>query len=290
MTLVSNPRAVVTGGGSGLGRAFSVALAKRGGRVLIADTNVETGEETAALVRSAGGAAAVVSCDVAKKEQVEALPELMKERFGGTDLVFNNAGVAASGPVGEIPLSDWEWLMGINLWGVIYGCLAFLPHFRAQRSGHFVNVASAAGLLAGPRLAPYNVAKAGVIALSETLCVELEPDGIGVTVLCPTFVRTNIHKTSRSHGEGTRESGDRLIERAKTTADEVAERTLRGVERNELYVVPQADGRWAWRLKRAEPEGFYKRVVPRVWKSLENRGAGESGVLSDLLGALRKRG
>jgi len=290
MALPSNPRAVVTGGGSGIGRAFSLALAKRGGRVLVADMNVERAEETAALVRSAGGTAAVVGCDVANKEAVYALPGLMKEHFGGTDVVFNNAGVAVGGPVHEIPLADWEWLIGINLWGVIYGCLAFLPHFREQGSGHFVNIASAAGLLAGPRLAPYNVSKAGVIALSESLSVEVAPDGIGVSVLCPTFIRTNIHKDSRSHGDGTREAGERMMDRAKLTPDEIAEITLRGVDRGELYIVPHADGLWAWRMKRADPEGFYKRVVPRAWKAMERQGgASEGGLLSDLLGRLKKR-
>src|SRR5689334_14852722 len=108
MTLASNPRAVVTGGGSGIGRAFSLALARRGGRILIADMNVETAEETAGLVRAAGGTAAVTRCDVSKKDEVYALPDLMKEQFGGTDVVFNNAGVAVGGPVHEIPVADWE--------------------------------------------------------------------------------------------------------------------------------------------------------------------------------------
>ena len=291
MALATTPRAVVTGGGSGLGRAFSVALARRGGKVLIADMNTDTGEETAALVRAEGGAAAVVRCDVSRKEDVYALPEHMIQHFGGTDIVFNNAGVAAGGPVEEIPVGDWEWLMGINLWGVIYGCLAFLPHFQAQRSGHYVNIASAAGLISGPRLAPYNVAKAGVIALSETLGVEFAPHGIGVTVVCPTFVKTNIHKVSRSHGVGTRERGDRLMERAKKTADEVAEIVLRGVERNALYVVPHSDGLWAWRLKRADPEGFYKRIVPRAWKKAEEGADPADGnLLTRLVEALSKRG
>lgn len=291
MALAPNPRAVVTGGGSGLGRAFSVALGKRGARVLVTDVNVDNAEETAELVRAAGGTAAVVRCDVSKKEEVYSLPETMKSRFGGTDVVFNNAGVAAGGPVHEIPLEDWEWLLGINLWGVVYGTLAFLPHFRAQRSGHYVNIASAAGLICSPRLAPYNVSKAGVVALSETLCAELAPEGIGVSVLCPTFIRTNIHRDSRSRGEGTREMGDRLMARAKKTPEEIAEITLRGVDRNDLYIVPHQDGLWAWRLKRADPEGFYKRVVPAAQKNAEKGPVAETGsILTNLTNLIRKRG
>lgn len=289
MALAQNPRAVVTGGGSGLGRAFSVALGKRGGRVLVSDIQEATAEETAKLVREAGGTAVVRVCDVSKKDEVFALPSVMKEAFGGTDVVFNNAGVAAGGPIHEIPLSDWEWLMGINLWGVIYGTLAFLPDFKAQGSGHYVNIASAAGLICGPRLAPYNVAKAGVIALSETLSAELAPDGIGVSVLCPTFIRTNIHRDSRTHGEGTREMGDRLMARATKTPDEIAEITLRAADRNQLYVVPHQDGLWGWRLKRADPEGFYKRVVPRAAKNATQNDDG-AGPLASFLKLLRKDG
>ncbi len=286
MTIAKDPRAVVTGGAGGIGRAFCLALARRGGRVLVADVNLASAEETASMVRAAGGQAHVVKCDVSSKDDVYALPGVMKERFGGTDLVFNNAGVAVGGPVHEIPVSDWEWLMGINLWGVIHGCLAFLPELRAQRSGHFVNVASAAGLLAGPRLAPYNVSKAGVIALSESLSTELAPDGVGVSVLCPTFIKTNIHKASRSHGEGTREAGERLMDRAKKTPDEIAEITLDAVAKGQLYIVPHADGLWAWRMKRADPETFYKRVVPRAMKTVEG---GKDAEEATMLGRLFKK-
>jgi NAD(P)-dependent dehydrogenase (short-subunit alcohol dehydrogenase family) len=289
MALVSNPRAVVTGGGSGLGRAFSVALGKRGARVLVTDIHLGNAEETAELVRAAGGTAVALRCDVAKKEEVYALPDTMKGTFGGTDVVFNNAGVAASGPVHEIPIEDWEWVLQIDLWGVIYGTLAFLPHFRAQRSGHFVNIASAAGLICGPRMAPYNVAKAGVVALSETMSVELAPDGIGVSVLCPTFIRTNIIRDAHSHGPGTREMGDRLMARAKKTPEDIADITLRAVDRDELYIVPHQDGLWAWRLKRADPEGFYKRVVPRAAKRADRGRSGDpGGLLENLTRFLRK--
>jgi NAD(P)-dependent dehydrogenase (short-subunit alcohol dehydrogenase family) len=290
MALAENPRAVVTGGGGGLGRAFSVALGKRGGRVLVTDIDLAGAEETAELVRAAGGSATAARCDVSKKEDVYALPEAMKGAFGGTDVVFNNAGVAVGGPVHEIPVEDWEWLMGINLWGVIHGVLAFLPHFREQRSGHYVNIASAAGLVCGPRMAPYNVAKAGVIALSESLSVELASSGIGVSVLCPSFIRTNITAVARTHGEGTRETGERQMERATKTPDEIAEITLRGADDNELYIVPHTDAVWAWRIKRADPEGFYKRVVPRVAKRVEQGGAaGDGGFLAALSTFMRSR-
>jgi NAD(P)-dependent dehydrogenase (short-subunit alcohol dehydrogenase family) len=294
MTLASNPRAVVTGGGSGIGRALCVALAKRGGRILVADLNLSGAEETAEMVRSAGGKAAVVQCDVAKREEVFRLPGLMKEHFGGTDIVFNNAGVAVSGPVADIPIADWDWLMSINLGGVIDGCLAFIPVFRAQGSGYIVNVASAAGLIASPPLAPYNVSKAAVVALSESLSVELGADGIGVSVLCPTFIRTNIHLSGRSYGKGAKENAEMVMARAKKSADDIAEITLRAVEKNKLFIVPHADGLWAWRVKRADPEAFYKRLLPPIWKKMRERlESGETttpgGFFSELLGRIRKQ-
>jgi NAD(P)-dependent dehydrogenase (short-subunit alcohol dehydrogenase family) len=289
MALASNPRAVVTGGGSGIGRAFCVALAKRGGRVLVADVNLEGAEETASLVRAHGGKAEVTRCDVASKEQVFALPALMKEKFGGTDVVFNNAGVAVGGLSSEVPLQDWEWLMGINLWGVIHGCLAFMPEFRERKSGHFVNVASAAGLICGPRMAAYNVSKAGVVALSETFSVELGKDGIGVTVLCPSFIRTNIHLSGRTYGTATKETLDKVMARAKKTPDEIAEITLRAADRNQLYVVPHREAYVAWIMKRLDPEHFYKRLVTGAWKRAEaSGGAGPTSLLSSLFGKLRK--
>lgn len=290
MALVNRPRAVVTGGGSGFGRAFSIALAKRGGRVLIADLNLDTAEETASLVRSAGGAAAVTRCDVSKKEEVFALPERMREAFGGTDLIFNNAGVAVGGPIQDIPIADWEWMMGINLWGVIYGCLAFVPVFREQRSGYIVNVASAAGLVVGPLMAPYNVAKAGVIALSETLCGELTDDGIGVSVLCPSFVRTNINKGGRIHGERAQDTTNKMMDRARLLPEDIAEMTLRGVDQGDLYIVPHGDALWAWRAKRANPGAFYKRLMPRALKRMrENREERTGNIIVDLINAARKK-
>src|SRR5262249_27722456 len=164
MALPESPRAVVTGAGSGLGRALCVVLAQRGARIVASDINLSAARATVALLP--GDQAHAVACDVANFEQVQALGEKADQLLGGVDLVVNNAGVAAGGRVGEIPLSDWQWLLGINLWGVIHGCHVFVPRLRRQKSGHILNVASAAGLAGLPQLGPYNVSKAGVIALS----------------------------------------------------------------------------------------------------------------------------
>lgn len=251
MSLVDSPRAVVTGAGSGLGRAFCLELRTRGARLVCADIDEAAAQKTAAEV---GGTA--VRCDVAKIEEVEALAAAAERALGGVDLVINNAGVAVAGNVGEVALDDWRWIMGVNLWGVIYGCHVFAPRLRAQGRGHILNVASAAGLLSPPGMAPYNVTKAAVVALSETLGAELKSSGVGVTVLCPTFFQTNIGKSARSVDGKQRALVEKLMARSKIQAADVARLALDAAARNELYALPHADGRWMWRLKRWAPDSY----------------------------------
>ena len=266
MSLPDRPRAVVTGAGGGLGRALCLELARRRGRVIAADIDLDAAEITAAAVRDAGGEAKAVACDVAQEAQVAALADAADAAFGGTDLIVNNAGVAVAGPMAEIPQADWEWIMGINLWGVVYGCRVFIPRFKAQGRGAILNVASAAGLLCTPEMGPYNVTKAGVVALSETLCSELKGDRIGVTVLCPTFFQTNIMQATRSKNSNHQHVAEKLMARAKIQAPEVARHALASVDAGELYSLPHADGAWSWRIKRMSPERFYQTLVPRYFK------------------------
>ena len=251
MSLVDSPRAVVTGAGSGLGRAFCLELHKRGARIVCADIDGALAQKTAAEV---GGAAVV--CDVARIEDVEALAAAADRALGGVDLVINNAGVAVAGAVGEVPLDDWRWITGVNLWGVIHGCHVFTPRLKQQGRGHIINVASAAGLLAPPGMAPYNVTKAAVVALSETMQAELQHTGVGVTVLCPTFFQTNIHKNARGSDEKKAALVEKLMTRSKIQADDVARIALDTAAANELYALPHADGRWMWRLKRWAPASY----------------------------------
>jgi len=229
--LQANPRAVVTGGGSGLGRAFCLVLADRGAQARV--------------------------CDVRSLDEVTALSAAADDLCGGVDLIINNAGVAVGGPVGETPIQDWRWIVDVNLWGVIHGCHVFAPRLAKQGRGGILNVASAAGLLCPPALGPYNVTKAGVVALSETLSAELSERGVAVTVLCPTFFRTNLMTTARSVDEKARTRVDKLMSVARIDAEGVARKALLALEARELYAVPMADGRLMWRLKRLAPGSFY---------------------------------
>lgn len=223
---------------------------------MVSDIDEQAARETAELVHAGGGLAWVVACDVRRWEAVEALASEARRLAGEVDLVINNAGVGVGGRLGEIPLEDWELAIDVNLWGVIYGCRAFIPGMRARRRGWILNVASAGGFVCLAEFGPYNVSKAGVIALSETMRIELGTAGIHTTVLCPTFFPTGILDAGRGEGEATREFVRKMMSRSPLDADGVARSALASLEQDELYAVPMLDGRVAWWGKRAVPELF----------------------------------
>lgn len=245
--------AVVTGAGSGIGRAFALELARRGGRVVCSDIDLDTAQETAEMIATAGGQATAVSCDVTKLAQVQSLAKAAEDWLDGpVDLVVNNAGVGAGGaPVGQVPMADWKWVLGINLWGVVHGCHVFAPKLRALGRGGIVNVGSTASFSAAPLMGPYNVSKAAVLALTETLAAEFSGSRIHVTALCPTFVKTNIARDGRITGKG-QGFASKLIERG-TSPDKVVRQTLSALDRGQLYVVPQLEAKAIWRFKRFLP-------------------------------------
>ncbi|UGT69445.1 SDR family NAD(P)-dependent oxidoreductase [Nocardia gipuzkoensis] len=264
-------RAVVTGAGSGIGRAFALEIAARGGRVICADIDEARADETVALIeRTHPGAAHAFRCDVAQREDVELLARFAETLFERpVSLVVNNAGVGIGGkPVGRIGFDDWQWALGINLWGVVHGCEVFAPRLRAAGHGGIINVASAAGFAAAPSMAAYNVSKAGVLSLSETMAAELSGSGVAVTVLCPTFVRTNVARDGRI----TRESAqlaDFLMRWTGFSPERVARTALDAHDRGQLYVLPQLDAHVVWLLKRYFPAqytfvlGLLDRLLPQ---------------------------
>jgi short-subunit dehydrogenase len=264
-------RAVVTGAGSGIGRAFALEIAHRGGQVICADINEARADETVALIeRRHPGVAHAFRCDVAHREDVENLARFAESLFERpVSLVVNNAGVGIGGKhVGDVGFEDWEWALGINLWGVVHGCEVFTPQLRAARRGGIINVASAAAFTAAPSMAVYNVAKAGVLSLSETMAAELSGTGVAVTVLCPTFVKTNVAKDGRITKESAR-LADTLMRWTGFSPDSVARSTLDAHDRGQLYVLPQLDAHVIWRLKRYFPAqytyvlGLLDRILPQ---------------------------
>jgi NAD(P)-dependent dehydrogenase (short-subunit alcohol dehydrogenase family) len=193
--------AVVTGAASGIGLAMAERFAAEGMKLAIADTEEPALDAAAKQLADGGAEVLAVSTDVSKAEEVDALAYRVRERFGGFHVVCNNAGVGGHGfPTWATPTSEWQWLLGVNLWGVIHGISAFVPALIEQDEGHVVNTASVAGLAALPFMAPYSATKHAVLAISEALCHDLTMLGskVKVTVLCPGFIKTGIADANRN--------------------------------------------------------------------------------------------
>ncbi len=254
--------AVVTGAGSGIGAAFARELSKRGSRVVCSDIDSEAAKRVAAEITDAGGTATAVHCDVTQIDDMDELASLSQSWFGGAPtLVINNAGVGAGGQlIGEIPLDDWRWTLGVNLWGPIHGCHVFTPILReAGAPAGIINVASAASFGAAPTMAAYNVSKAATLSLTETLAAELSGTPIHVTALCPTFVRTNIVEGGRITDESTA-LADQLMRWTGISADRVARTCLDTLDRGGLYCMPQIEARIGWGIKRFAPQTFTRGI------------------------------
>ena len=213
MPTFSDKVCVVTGAASGIGLAVSRAFAEQGGRVVMADVEEQPLHLAVDELLEQGHEVLGVATDVASIESVEELRHRAIERFGTVDIVHNNAGVVAGGLVEDIAMATWRWVLDVDLWGVIHGVRTFVPAMKAAGHGHIINTASTAGLQAIPSIAPYNVAKFGVVALTETLRMECQGSGVGVSLLCPGAVDTNIAYAERNRPPGVPPSEGETVER-----------------------------------------------------------------------------
>jgi short-subunit dehydrogenase len=257
--------AVITGAGSGLGREFALRGAKLGMRLVLADVQQDALKQTEASAMALGAEVLSQVCDVRHGDEVESLAHQAVQRFGSIHLVFNNAGVGAGGLIWESTQHDWEWVLGVNLWGVIHGVRVFTPIMLASEKsdptfqGHIVNTASMAGLLTPPAMGVYNVSKHAVVALTETLFHDLSlvESGLGVSVLCPYFVPTGISQSesvrpsdAKPAEPATRSQqlSQAMLEKAvtagKVSAAEVAQMTFDAIRARQFYIYshPQALG------------------------------------------------
>ena len=255
MKLPSDQRyALVTGSGSGLGRAFALRLAKNGWHVACADVDMPSAQQTLAGMIAVGGRGQTELLDVANPDDWQSLCEKLQGQWPRLDLLVNNAGICASGEIGQAPLEDYRQLIDVNLLGVLHGCHTMVPWLKQTASGgHIVNISSIAGVLSVPAMGAYNITKAGVIALSETLYAELHGTGIGVTVVIPGFFPTRLIDCGRFTTEMQRFAAQRYTQQATITAEEVVDRTLRAMRQRRLYVVVGRRAGWLWRLKRVAP-------------------------------------
>jgi NAD(P)-dependent dehydrogenase (short-subunit alcohol dehydrogenase family) len=247
--------AVVTGGGSGIGRAMAEAFAREGATVVVADIDEAAAAAVVQSVRARGGEALGIRTDVSELASVQALADATFKTFGKVHILCNNAGVALWGGLERATHRDWQWVLGVNLWGVIHGIETFVPRMIAQREpGHIVNTASMAGLIASRGLGVYNTSKYAVVGLSETLAKDLRPHGLGVSVLCPMGVATQIRASARNRPvrlANAAPSAEEPVELMGRTLDPaaVADMVVDAIRTNRLYVITHEEGLEALRRR-----------------------------------------
>lgn len=261
---------LVTGAASGIGRETAVLFASRGARLFICDINEDGLAETERVARGYGNAVRADRVDVSSRDAVGAYADAIHTEVPALDVLVNNAGVALGGGFLDTTLADWDWLVGTNLWGVIYGCHFFIPKMAELKRGHVVNVASAAGLVGVAELAAYATTKFGVVGLSEALRDELSPHGVGVSVVCPGIVNTAITRSARlrgaNAGDGERERLVATYKRRNFGPDKVAKAILDAVIDNKA-VIPVTTEAWAlYAMKRAAPG-----LVPKLLQQVRDR-------------------
>jgi NAD(P)-dependent dehydrogenase (short-subunit alcohol dehydrogenase family) len=251
MRELAGKTAFVTGGASGIGLALGRAFAQAGMKVMLADIESEALAAAVKSLHNFGPAVRSVICDVADAPSVERAANASFEAFGNVHVVCNNAGVAAGGGIDNISLDNWRWVLDVNLMGVVHGIRSLLPHIRGHgEGGHIVNTASMAGMINGMGFSPYSATKFAVVSMSEGLAVQLKPLGIGVSVLCPSFVRTGIGESGRNRPQryGPAQALDPASPAAAIVAEiarrlqdgldpaAVAARVLDAIQNDELYV------------------------------------------------------
>jgi NAD(P)-dependent dehydrogenase (short-subunit alcohol dehydrogenase family) len=249
--------AVITGGASGLGREFANVAAREGMKLVLADVQRDALDRAVEELKVQGASVIAAVCDVRKSEQVQALADAAVAEFGAVHLVFNNAGVGSGGLIWENTEADWEWVIGVNVWGVIHGVRIFTKLMLetaakdASFEGHIVNTASMAGLLNAPAMGVYNVSKHAVVSLSETLYQDLQLVGapIGTSVLCPYFVPTGISQSHRNRPDdvgmtarptasqlAAQAMTDKAVSSGKVSAQDVAELTFKAIADGQFYI------------------------------------------------------
>ncbi|NMH59397.1 SDR family oxidoreductase [Alteromonas ponticola] len=266
-------RLLITGGATGFGKALALCWAthyqhKGTLKICIADIHQQRGEETVQALEALGADAFFIQCDITDEADIEATKNAIVDRWQGVDIVINNAGVATGGSLNGESLEQWQWVFNINLFGMVKVTQCMVDVFRQQGHGYFINVASQAGVTPIPLMGSYNAVKAAVVSFSETMKTELAPENIDVSVVCPSFFKTNLDESMRTSEQIMRDSIQRQFSRAEMTAEQVAEQVWQQAQKRRFLILTHKSGKTAYLMKKWLPMDWYLNKIIKATKKM----------------------
>lgn len=264
-------RLLITGGATGLGKALALTWGQQQPQVniCIADINQARGEETVSKLRDLGVQAFYCHCDITQQQDIDALREALLENFQGVDIIINNAGVAAGGSLKGENIEQWRWVLDINLLGMVRVSQSFYEDFKTQGHGYFINIASQAGLTPIPFMSSYNAVKSAVIGLSETMKLELAFDNIDVSVVCPSFFKTNLDESMRTSEPAITKMMARAFEKSAMSAEQVALTIYQQAQKRRFLILTHKQGKQAFLMKKLMPSAMYIKRMLKLTQSMK---------------------
>lgn len=265
-------RILITGGATGLGKAMALVWAKHLGqqaKICIADINTQRGDETVAELKSLSVDSFFSYCDITQSTDIINTKAALHKHWQGVDIVINNAGVASGGSLQGESIEQWQWIFDINLLGMVRVSQVFQDVFKAQGSGYFINVASQAGLTPIPFMNSYNAVKSAVIGLSETMKLELAFDNIDVSVVCPSFFKTNLDESMRASDPALQKMMNRAFEKSDISAEQVAESIYQQAQQRKFLILTHKLGKQAYLMKKLMPMAWYIKSMLKKTKSMK---------------------
>lgn len=265
-------RLLITGGATGLGKSMALAWAKNQKsevNICIADINKSRGDTTVAELQALGANAFYQHCDITKQEDIDQLRTAINTQWQGLDIVINNAGVASGGSLQGESIEQWQWILDINLLGMVRVSQTFLADFKAQGHGYFINIASQAGLTPIPFMSSYNAVKAAVVSLSETMKLELAHDNIDVSVVCPSFFKTNLDESMRTSEPAMKKMMDRAFDKSDINAEQVATSIYQAAQKRRFLILTHKLGKQAFLIKKLMPTAMYIKSMLKKTKSMQ---------------------
>jgi NAD(P)-dependent dehydrogenase (short-subunit alcohol dehydrogenase family) len=262
------PRNVlITGGGSGLGKAMALRYAQEGAQLCIVDRDPIGAREVVELITTSGGNAFFLPCDITIQSEIDSLRDTLKAKWKTLDVLVNNAGVATAGGLESEDIEQWEWVLDINLLGMVRMTKGFVEMLKHSKSPQIINIASQAGITPVPMMGSYNVSKAAVVSFSETMNLELRHYNIHVSVACPSFFATNLDKSLRTKQEGADKLVTKMLNRSDISAEQVADIIVSQSDAGKFMILTHKAGRTAYRLKRYLPTMRYLNMIAKKTKN-----------------------